>query len=1215
MPTKPDTISTSHLTPALLDADRLVPGPGQRAHWSGLPALSAARATAVAASRLGGFSVAVADSSAAAREIANALRFFLGASFPVLEFPDWETLPYDPFSPHEDIVAERLRILRALPDSRTGILVVPIQALLHRLPPRHYLATAALCLKVGERFDLHSTRRQLEAAGYQAVETVTGLGQFAVRGALLDLFPIGHDRPVRIDLFDDEIESLRYFDTETQRTIEAVSTIDYLPAREFPFDADAIARFRNNWHHTFNVDIRRCSVYQDVTNRLPPAGIEYFLPFFFDHLDTLFDYLPQGSRFFFHGDSQSAATHFLDDVNIRHESLRYDIERPILPPESLYIDDSQWRTAVVQSAQVWLHETPRGQRHELTFMVAPIDNIAFNAHAERPASAMLEFLKQHQGKRTLFVAESTGRRELLAEHLRRAGLKPRDFSGFESFRLSQEPHGICVGELADSAVFDDLIILSESQLLGSRPVERSVQTRGGRIVDPGEIIRNLTELSIGAPVIHLEHGVGRYLGLQTLEIDGDTHEFLTLAYADDARLYVPVASLHLISRYTGADEVNAPLHRLGSDQWEKARRRAAEKAADVAAELLDIHAHRLSRRSRVMHAQVDEYARFVDQFPFELTVDQSAAIDAVLADLASEQASDRLICGDVGFGKTEVAMRAAFVTVQNGAQVAVLVPTTLLAQQHGDSFRERFADWPVRIEVLSRLRTGAELARTAEALAEGKIDIVIGTHKLLSAEFRYRDLGLVIIDEEHRFGVRQKERLKAMRAEVDILTLTATPIPRTLNMAMSGMRDLSIIATPPAKRLSIKTFVQEKRTAVTKEAITRELMRGGQVFYVHNEVRTIEETARELALLVPEARIGVGHGQMGARELERVMNDFSHRQLNILLCTTIIENGIDIPNANTIIIERADKFGLAQLHQLRGRVGRSHRQAYAYLLTPHRKAMTPDAVKRLEAIEASGDLGVGFTLATHDLEIRGAGELLGEDQSGQIEAVGFNLYMEMLERAVAALRDGRSPDLGAPLAYVNQEVNLHAPTLIPDAYLPDAHTRLILYKRVSSASTEDALDALQIELVDRFGLMPEPTKRLFAVTRLKLVAQRLGVRRLDLGPQTGRLEFSDRAQVDPIAVIQLIQRQPQIYRMDGPSMLRIRKTLPEFQERVDFAQTLCRTLLTKESTQTGVAPSVSTPAPATGPTVTPTTAPGLNQHGSQINPNKNKRKNDRKAAR
>ncbi len=1149
----------------------------------------------MAASRLGGFSVAIADSSATARELASALRFFLGDTFPVLEFPDWETLPYDPFSPHEDIVAERLRILRTLPDRRTGVLVVPMPTLLHRLPPRHYLATAALRLKVGERFDLHSTRRQLEAAGYQAVETVTALGQFAVRGALLDLFPTGHDRPVRIDLFDDEIESLRYFDTDTQRTIEAVSVIDYLPAREFPFDADAIARFRNNWHHTFNVDIRRCSVYQDVSNRLPPAGIEYFLPFFFDHLDTLFDYLPHASRYFFHGETQAAAAHFLDDVNNRYENLRHDIERPVLPPSSLYLDDVQWRTAIADKTQVWMHETVTGQRHELNFAVAALGNIAFNAHAERSATALLEFIHRQDGQRTLFVAESTGRRELLSEHLRRAGIQVADCGGFESFQLGQALYGICVGELADSAVFADVIVLSESQLLGSRPVERSVQTRGGRIVDPGEIIRNLTELNIGAPVIHLEHGVGRYVGLQTLEIDGDTHEFLTLIYAEDARLYVPVASLHLISRYTGADETSAPLHRLGSDQWEKARRRAAEKAADVAAELLDIHAHRLSRRSRAMHAQTEDYARFVDQFPFELTVDQGAAIDAVLTDLASEQATDRLICGDVGFGKTEVAMRAAFVTVQNGAQVAVLVPTTLLAQQHGDSFRERFADWPVRIEVLSRLRTGAELARTADALAAGKIDIVIGTHKLLSAEFRYRDLGLVIIDEEHRFGVRQKERLKAMRAEVDILTLTATPIPRTLNMAMSGMRDLSIIATPPAKRLSIKTFVQEKRLSVTKEAITRELMRGGQVFYVHNEVRTIEGTARELALLVPEARIGVGHGQMGARELERVMNDFSHRQLNILLCTTIIENGIDIPNANTIIIERADKFGLAQLHQLRGRVGRSHRQAYAYLLTPHRKAMTPDAIKRLEAIEASGDLGVGFTLATHDLEIRGAGELLGEDQSGQIEAVGFNLYMEMLERAVAALRDGRSPDLGAPLAYVNQEVNLHAPTLIPDTYLPDAHTRLILYKRVSSASTEEAVDALQIELVDRFGLLPEPAKRLFAVTRLKLLAQQLGVRRLDLGPQTGRLEFSDRAQVDPIAVIQLIQRQPHIYRMDGPSMLRIRKNLPEFQERMDFAQTLCRTLLTSEATQ----------APAT-PTIPATPS---NKSGVQTRPDKHKSRN------
>ncbi|MCP5183830.1 MAG: transcription-repair coupling factor [Pseudomonadales bacterium] len=1145
-------------TPPLLsplDARSALPPAGQRLNWLRLDTLSAARAIATAST--GDLSVVVAASSASARVLAGALRFFLPATTEVLEFPDWETLPYDPFSPHEDIAADRLRILRRLPGLRGGVLVLPVQTLLQRLAPRHFLATEGLHLAVGERFDLHQQRRLLETAGYQAVETVTGHGQFAVRGALLDLFPTGHDLPVRIDLFDDEIESLRYFDPDTQRTVENVTRIDILPAREFPFDATAISRFRNAWHHAFDVDVRRCSVYQDVSNNIPPAGIEYYLPFFFDgKLDTFFDYLPASARFFLAGTAEDAGRQFLDDVRARYENLRHDLERPIISPAELYLDIDWFRQGLVSRAQVWWHAGEADVRHARPFATEVIVDIAFDPHADQPARRLHDWLRGRPSLRVLFTAESHGRLELLAEHLRRAGLTTTEYATLADFLAADQAHGVCIADLADSARFDDLAVISESQLFGARPAERSLQTRGGRVVDPGEIIRNLTELNVGAPVIHLEHGVGRYQGLTTLEIDGAMHEFLELRYADDARLYVPVASLHLISRYTGADEALAPLHRLGSDQWDKARRKAAEKAADVAAELLDIHAHRMARHSRSFRIPEADYARFVEQFAFDLTADQAAAIEAVMQDLASEQATDRLICGDVGFGKTEVAMRAAFVAVQNGAQVAVLVPTTLLAQQHGESFRERFADWPVRVEVLSRLRTGSELSRSADELASGRIDIVIGTHKLLSDAFRFRDLGLVIIDEEHRFGVRQKERLKALRAEVDILTLTATPIPRTLNMAMSGMRDLSIIATPPARRLSIKTFVQEKRSAVVREAIGRELMRGGQVFYVHNEVRNIEQIATELAELVPEARIGIGHGQMPARALERVMNDFYHRQLNVLLCTTIIETGIDIPNANTIIIERADRFGLAQLHQLRGRVGRSHRQAYAYLLTPHQKAMTADAIKRLEAIQAAGDLGVGFTLATHDMEIRGAGELLGADQSGQIEAVGFSLYMEMLERAVAALRDGRSPDLGGPLAYVSQEVNLHAPALIPEDYLPDVHTRLILYKRISSASSTEALENLQVELVDRFGKLPDAASRLFGVTRLKLKAQALGIRRLDIGPEAGRVEFGERTSVDPFAVIQLIQRQGTTYRLDGPHTLRTRRPLPEFADREAFADEL-----------------------------------------------------------
>ncbi|MDA1077180.1 MAG: transcription-repair coupling factor, partial [Proteobacteria bacterium] len=968
---------------------------------------------------------------------------------------------------------------------------------------------------------------------------------------LMDVFPMGMSAPVRIDLFDDEIETLRTFDPDSQRTLEKLDRLELLPAKEFPFDAESIARFRNRWHETFNVDVRRCSVYQDVSSGIPPSGIEYYLPFFFPQLATLFDYLPDNTLVIMEQGVREAAEQYLTEVAERYDNLAHDIERPILPPADLYLRLDELGGHLNRYPQI---DVATNGKHQVSYATSDVPDVQANARAKNPADALSRYLAGHGSSPVLFTAETAGRRELLFDFLNRAGIRPTEVSGFAQFLADRPAIGITTAPLDRSTVTDEFVLISESALFGHRPSSESRASRSS--IDPDQIIRNLTELTIGSPVVHLQHGIGRYQGLTMLSIDGHKQEFLTLSYADEAKLYVPVTSLQLISRYSGADSELAPLHRLGSDQWEKAKRKAAERVVDVAAELLNIYARRASNKSIAFDQPGDDYARFAQQFPFDVTPDQQRAIDEVIADLCAEQSTDRLICGDVGFGKTEVAMRAAFLAVQNGKQVAVLVPTTLLAQQHTESFQDRFASWPVQIDCLSRFRNEAEVADVRARMISGRADVVIGTHKLLSEGFRFKDLGLVIIDEEHRFGVRQKERLRSLRANVDILALTATPIPRTLNMAVSGIRDLSIIATPPAKRLSIKTFVQQKRNHIIKEAISRELMRGGQVFYLHNEVRDIEQVAAEVAEMLPEIRIGIAHGQMPKRTLEGVMGDFYHRQINVLVCTTIIETGIDVPNANTMIIERADKFGLAQLHQLRGRVGRSHRQAYAYLLTPHSKAMTGDAVKRLEAIEAAGELGVGFTLATHDLEIRGAGELLGDDQSGQIESIGFTLYMELLDRAVSAIRAGQTPNMDRPLEQVTREVNLHGGVLIPDDYLPDVHTRLIMYKRISNATSQPQLDDLQVEMIDRFGLLPDPLKALFSVTALKLRIQVLGIEKLDIGEERGKIEFGSSTSVDPIAVVKLVQNQPATYQLDGATTLRTSRRLKDFHARLIFAEGL-----------------------------------------------------------
>ena len=1134
-----------------------LPATAGKQHWGNLPGAALSLAIAEAANSAKRFTLLLTADSQSAERLEQELSFF-APELPVLHFPDWETLPYDLFSPHQDIISQRIAALYRLPELKHGILVVPITTALHRLAPRRFLLGSSLVLDVGQRINVDDMRARLEATGYRYVDTVYEHGEFTVRGALIDLFPMGSKQPFRIDLFDDEIETLRTFDPETQRSIDKVESIKLLPAREFPLEKKAVTDFRGRFRERFDVDFRRCPIYQDLSTGITPAGIEYYLPLFFEETATLFDYLPQDTQVFSLPGIEKAAEQFWTDARNRYEERRVDPERPLLPPTDIFlpVEDcfarlKDWPRVVVSADDV---EPGIGRTR---FEASALPDLAIQAKTSEPLAALRRFIEEYPG-RVLFCAESAGRREVLLELLARLKLKPKEVDGWPQFCASQERLGITIAPLDEGLQLENIALIAESPLFGQRIMQRR---RREKTRDAGDnVIKNLTELREGAPVVHIDHGVGRYLGLVTMEFDGQAAEFLALMYAEEAKLYVPVASLHLIARYTGSDDALAPLHRLGSETWQKAKRKAAEQVRDVAAELLDIYARRAAREGYAFRDPKADYETFSAGFPFEETPDQQSAIEAVREDMLAAKPMDRLVCGDVGFGKTEVAMRAAFIAVHGGKQVAILVPTTLLAQQHYNSFRDRFADWPVTVEVMSRFKSAKEVAAAIEQLAEGKIDIIIGTHKLLQDDVKIKNLGLVIIDEEHRFGVRQKEVLKALRSEVDILTLTATPIPRTLNMAVSGMRDLSIIATPPARRLSVRTFVMEQNKPTIKEALLRELLRGGQVYYLHNDVKSIEKCAADLAELVPEARIGIGHGQMHERELEQVMGDFYHKRFNVLIASTIIETGIDVPSANTIIIERADKFGLAQLHQLRGRVGRSHHQAYAYLLTPPRKQMTDDAQKRLEAIANAQDLGAGFVLATHDLEIRGAGELLGDGQSGQIQAVGFTLYMEMLERAVKSIRKGEQPNLDQPLGG-GPEINLRVPALIPEDYLPDVHARLILYKRIASASDEDGLKELQVEMIDRFGLLPEPTKNLVRITLMKLQAERLGIKKIDAGPQGGRIEFAAETPVDPLTLIKLIQSAPNRYKFEGATLFRFSVPMERAEERFNTLEALLERLL------------------------------------------------------
>ena len=1136
---------------------------GDRLHWYQLPGASAVLALARAAERHTGMVLAVTENTQAAQQLQTELRFFLPERLPILTLPDWETLPYDVFSPHQDIVSERIANLYHLPQTKRGVLIVPVATLMQRLAPPQYLQGHSLLLKVGDGFDLDAMAARLEQAGYRRVSEVMEHGEFAVRGSLVDLFPMGSNVPYRIDLFDDEVDSIRTFDPESQRTVEKVERIELLPAREFPVSEAGITQFRKAYRAAFEGDPGRSLIYREVSAGHIPNGIEYYLPLFFEQTATLFDYLPGDTLAVRLGKIDEAATDVWHQVQLRYEQRRHDIERPLLAPSRLFLAPDEVRQHLNGIAQVLCFgaaapEAPTARA--VSHAVASLPDLSFDPHLDPPSGRLEQFLKNFDG-RALLIAETAGRREALLERLYKRGIRPEPVERWQDFLDGKAKLGLAIGVLERGALLESLglALIPEAHLYGERAQQRRRRQRRGGERDPEAIIRDLTDLTIGAPVVHEEHGVGRYLGLQTLDVGDLRQEFLTLEYADGAKLYVPVSSLHLISRYTGMDGDHAPLHKLGSDQWEKARRKAAEKARDVAAELLDIYARREASQRQIYRFSDDDYQAFADAFPFEETPDQEAAIAAVLQDMRSPRPMDRVVCGDVGFGKTEVAMRAAFVGVSGGRQVAVMVPTTLLAQQHFQNFSDRFAGWPIRIEVLSRFRTAKEVSGVLEAVAEGKVDILIGTHKLLSPDVRFKNLGLLIIDEEHRFGVRQKEQLKKLRANVDVLTMTATPIPRTLNMSLSGLRDLSIIATPPQRRLAVKTFVSQWNDALIQEACQRELKRGGQIYFLHNEVESIEKIAREIEALVPEARVRWAHGQMHERELERVMLDFYHQRFNILVCTTIVESGIDVPSANTIIINRADRLGLAQLHQLRGRVGRSHHRAYAYLIAPPKSQLTPDAEKRLEAIASLEDLGVGFALASHDLEIRGAGELLGEGQSGQIQEIGFTMYTELLERAVRALRAGKEPALLEPLRH-GVEVDLRIPALLPDDYLPDVHARLVLYKRIAGAADSEALRELQIEMIDRFGLLPPPAKNLFRLAEIRLRAQELGLTKVEAGPQGGVLVFSEQPAVDPLRVIKLIQQRPTVYKLEGQQRLRFKQTLEDMELRVKTVEELIDTL-------------------------------------------------------
>ena len=1144
---------------------------GEKRLWGNLCLSSQALSIAESAKQHQGITLVVTKTAHEATHLRRAIEFFLvNTAIPTLMFPDWEILAYDIFSPHQDIVSERLQILASMPKTKQAVLVVALPTLLHQLPPIDYVASRTFDYRVSESLDRTLLKEQLGHAGYQRVDTVYEHGEYAFRGSIIDIYPIGEKSPFRIDLLDDEIESLRVFDADTQRTLHTVEQLKLLPAREFPLDKEGINCFLNNWHDHFDQDPKKCQLYLDVEDGIAPQGIEYYLSLFFEQTATLFDYLPDSTQIFTPSGLEEASTNFWQEVRNRFQEYGVDAQRPLLKPKDVFIAVEELFSHLKSRPVTILDEKPVKVSHQAeNIAIDRLPDISANVKLNNPLEKLQDFIHGiGPNSRLLFCAESAGRREVLLELLSNANIKPSEFNCWQQFVESKSQLGITTFPIDQGFYHKDksLCLITEGELFG----QKVLQERRRSVISesPNLVFKNLAELKEGAPVVHLEHGVGRYEGLITLPVDGSVQEFLSLLYAQGAKLYVPVSSLHLISRFSGGDETTAPLHQLGSDKWDKAKQKAQKQVRDTAAELLDIYSRRASRQGFACTDNDDDYLKFCNEFPFEETADQLSAIEAVRKDMLASQPMDRLVCGDVGFGKTEVAMRASFMAVTSGKQVVILVPTTLLAHQHLENFRDRFSNWPVHIEELSRFRSAKQQQQTLSDMESGKIDILISTHKLLHASVDFSRLGLMIIDEEHRFGVRQKEQIKALRSSVDMLTMTATPIPRTLNMSMHSIRDLSIIASPPAKRLAVKTFICKEESRATREAILREVLRGGQVYYLHNDIKTIQQTADKLAELVPEARIDVAHGQMRERQLEQIMSDFYRQRFNVLVCTTIIETGIDIPSANTILIERADKFGLAQLHQLRGRVGRSHHQAYAYLLMPTDKKLTSEATKRLQAIAAADHLGSGFTLATNDLEIRGAGELLGENQSGHIQTIGFTLYLEMLEQAVTAIQNGDDPKNSAFDKGI--EVNLHLSALIPEDYIADTNTRLTLYKRLSNCIDKQQLHDLQVEMIDRFGLLPEALKTLIKVTELRQIGEKLGLTKIEAGPKGGRFEFSDNTIVKPITIIQMIQNDPVTFRLQNNNQLNFASIMESAETRFSNVYAILNLLLESTEQPSGV---------------------------------------------
>jgi transcription-repair coupling factor (superfamily II helicase) len=1090
----------------------------------------------------------ITENAQEAQRLLEEIRFF-AADLRVHPFPDWETLPYDAFSPHQDLVSERLLTLYHLGRNESDVIVVPVTTMLYRLPPTSYVAGYTFFLRKGDRLAHADLSRQLTLAGYSHVSQVVGPGEYSVRGGVIDLFPMGSTLPYRIDLFDEEIDSIRTFDVDTQRSIYKVGDVRLLPAREFPTDEQARTTFRTRFREAIEGDPTKSRIYKDISQGGLPAGIEYYLPLFFEQTASLAEYLPEQAAVLLHGDVAAAVRKFWSDTESRFRLLSGDPDRPLLPPASLFLREDEFFGSIKRFSR-W--EVSADNKDE----AGVLPGVAVDRRAADPLAALKRFLGGFDG-RILLAADSLGRRETLLALLREYGLNPAVTAHWAEFLSHQARFAVVVGPVHTGFIDREasLAVITESELY---PSQARTRTQRERRVSAENMLRDLSEVRVGDPVVHVEHGIGRYVGLTTMDLGEGPNEFLTLEYEGGDKLYVPVAQLAMVGRYSGASPEAAPLHKLGSGQWEKAKRRAAQQVRDTAADLLNLYAQRAARKGHAFSMEQHDYEAFRAGFPFEETADQAAAIEATLSDLRAGKAMDRLICGDVGFGKTEVALRAAFVAVADGKQVVILVPTTLLAEQHFQTFSDRFADWPVKITELSRFRSAKETGAALQGLAEGRIDIAIGTHKLLQKGVKFKNLGLVIIDEEHRFGVRQKEQLKALRAEVDVLTLTATPIPRTLAMALEGLRDFSVIATAPQRRLAIKTFVSPFSEGLIREAVLRELKRGGQIYFLHNEIDTIHRMEERLTKLVPEARLRVAHGQMPERELEHAMRDFYQQRYNLLLCTTIIETGIDIPSANTIIINRADRFGLAQLHQLRGRVGRSHHQAYAYLLIPDEEALRGQARKRLEAIQMMEELGSGFYLAMHDLEIRGAGEVLGESQSGEMQEIGFALYAEMLNSAVRALKSGREPELTGQLD-VGTEINLHTPALLPEGYCANVHQRLIIYKRLANCQTEDELQAMQEEIIDRFGPMPDPVRHLVETHRLRIASRPLGVVRIDAGPDAIVLQFMPNPPIDPARIIQLVQGRRGA-RFAGPDRIRIEAGMPEVSARTGKVRELLQDL-------------------------------------------------------